>query len=442
MIERGRARRTVPAALALATLLATCPARALAEDMPAGAPPGAALRPTGPAAPGEEGEPVGKVATLPRQAGPHWFWVSDSMLHRTSLFDADRGAMLGTITAGTPGSGFIVLPNTPSDRHAIYIPETYFSRGVRGERTDVVTAYDPTTLQPSGEIPIPAKRAEYFPGVHSSTLTDDGRFLVVFDVAPAQSVTVVDTALSRMVTEIPTPACSLVYPDGPRRFFMLCANGEALVLTLAEDGTLASEKRTERFFDAEQDPMTEKGARRGDEWFFSSFDGLLHSIDASGDTPRFGPTWSLLSDAERKEGWRIGGSQHTAIHAPTGRLYTLMHRGRGKDTHKEPGTEIWVYDLERRERVQRIPVRNPITAFVRSQAGLGNGALVRGLWWTLDRILPNPGANGLLVTQDADPALMVLSLIPPAVSVHDARTGAFLRDVSEPGLALGLLAPP
>ncbi|MFM7143684.1 MAG: amine dehydrogenase large subunit [Alphaproteobacteria bacterium] len=395
-----------------------------------------------PWAPGDEGELVGRVAWLPRTPGPHWFWVSDSLLHRASLFDADRAEMLGTITAGTPGSGFIVLPNTPADRRAIYVPETYFSRGVRGERTDVVTAYDPETLEPKQEFPIPAKRAEYFPGIHSSTLTDDGRFLVVFDVAPAQSVTVVDTTTGQVTADQTTPACSLVYPSGPRRFFMLCADGEALVLTLDESGAIATEKRSGTFFDPEGDPMSEKGARVGNEWLFSSFDGIVHSIDASGDQPRFGETWSLLTDAERKEGWRPGGSQHTAAHAGLGRLYVVMHRGRGKDTHKEAGTEVWVYDLATRKRLQRIPVKNPLVAFVRSQAKLGDGAFARGAWWALEKLLPNPGANGLMVTQDPDPVLLVLSLIPPAISVHDAKTGAFLRDVSEPGLALGLLAPP
>ena len=431
MISRRRARlprRVAALALLGALLSAARPASTRAADPPV--------------APGDEGEPVGKVARLPKTPGPHWFWVSDSLLHRASLFDADRAAMLGTITAGTPGSGFIVLPSTPADRRAIYVPETYFSRGVRGERTDVVTAYDPETLEPKQEFPIPPKRAEYFPGIHSSTLTDDGRFLVVFDVAPAQSITVVDTTSGKVTADLTTPACSLVYPSGPRRFFMLCADGEALIVTLDEAGSVASEKRSGLFFDPEHDPMSEKGARVGNQWLFSSFDGVMHSIDASGDAPRFGETWSLLSDAERKEGWRPGGSQHTAAHAGTNRLYVVMHRGRGKDTHKEAGTEIWVYDLATRSRVQRIPVKNPLVAFMRSQAGLGDGMLARGLWWTLEKVLPNPGANGLLVTQDPEPVLLVLSLIPPAISVHDARTGAFLRDVSEPGLALGLMAPP
>ena len=39
--------------------------------------------------------------------------------------------------------------------------------------------------------------------------------------------------------------------------------------------------------------------------------------------------------------------QHLAVHQKSGRLYSLMHQG-GPDTHKEPGTELWIYDLARR----------------------------------------------------------------------------------------------
>src|SRR5262249_56696603 len=52
-----------------------------------------------------EPETVGKVATLPEQPGPHWFWLSDIILHRTALFDGGKGELLGQITSGTSGVG-------------------------------------------------------------------------------------------------------------------------------------------------------------------------------------------------------------------------------------------------------------------------------------------------------------------------------------------------
>ena len=87
--------------------------------------------------------------------------------------------------------------------------------------------------------------------------------------------------------------------------------------------------------------------RLGDSWLFVSFEGLVHPVDVSGPAPRFGERWSLLDSADRKDGWRIGGQQHLALHGPTGRLYSLVHQG-GPDTHKQAGTELWVYDLATR----------------------------------------------------------------------------------------------
>ena len=55
---------------------------------------------------------------------------------------------------------------------------------MRGVRTDVVTVYDAHTLRPVQEIGIPPKRAEYFPGDAANALSDDGRFLAVFNLTP------------------------------------------------------------------------------------------------------------------------------------------------------------------------------------------------------------------------------------------------------------------
>ncbi|MEW6268006.1 MAG: amine dehydrogenase large subunit [Thermodesulfobacteriota bacterium] len=387
-------------------------------------------------------EPVGKVLTLPAKPAPHWFWLSDVLLHRTALYDGDSGKLLGTITAGSVGVGFVVWPLFSLDHREIYIPESYFSRGVRGDRTDVVTVYDATTLMPAAEIPIPPKRAEYFPGVAPNAISDDGRFVGVFNVTPAQSLTIVDVRERRFTTEIQTPGCSLVYPAGPRRFFMLCADGAALVVTLDETGQQQSAERTRPFFDAEKDPLFEAAGRHDDGWLFASFEGNVHPLDVSGEEPRFGETWSLFSDAERGAGWRIGGAQPVALHAKTGRLYLLVHEG-AKDSHKQAGSAIWVYDVATRNRVAEIPVNNPLSSFVRGQMRAGRERLRdRMLVRLLDAVLPNTGAEAILVTQDAQPVLVVMSMMPPAVTVYDAQSGDILREVSEPGLAGSVLVAP
>jgi methylamine dehydrogenase heavy chain len=387
------------------------------------------------AEPSSEPEPIGVARSLPAQAGPHWFWLTDLILHRTALFDADSGDMLGSISAGTAGVGFIVSPLFSPDRKEIYVAESYYSRGVRGDRTDVVTVYDGRTLQPLHEIPIPAKRAEYFPGNAPNALSDDGRFLAVFNLTPMTSLSIVDVRERRFVGEVQTPGCSLVYTAGPRRFFMLCANGGALVVTVDDAGREQSVVRTPPFFDPNNDPVTEKAVRRGNEWLFVSFEGQIHPVDVSGPEVRFGDKWSLVDDADRAAEWRVGGGQHLAVHAGSGRLYALMHQG-AKDTHKNPGTEVWVYDLAAHKRVQRIATMNPLLSFVGQQLGLAAQGRTTGLTaWLLGKMLPHPGVERIAVTQDDRPVLVAGSALPPTVTVHDAMTGAVVREISEPGIA-------
>jgi len=55
-------------------------------------------------------ETVGRVLSLPERPGPHWFWLSDVILHRTALFDGDTGELLGAISSGTAGVGFVIAP--------------------------------------------------------------------------------------------------------------------------------------------------------------------------------------------------------------------------------------------------------------------------------------------------------------------------------------------
>jgi methylamine dehydrogenase heavy chain len=379
-------------------------------------------------------EPLGQVATLPAQPGPHWVWVSDILLKRSALVDADGARFLGMLPGGTG----ILAPLRSRDGREIYQAETYYARGTRGARTDVVSIADAITLQPKGEVGIPAKRSEHTSWVAGSALSDDGRFLAVFNLNPATSLSIVDVAERRFVGEIETPGCGLVYAAGPRRFMSLCADGTALVVMLDETGAETSKQRTERWFDPKADPITEKAARRGDQWFFVSFEGIIHPIDVSGEALRFAEPWPLLSDADRNESWRVGGMQLLALHEATGRLYALMHQG-GVDTHKDPGTEVFVYDVDKRERVQRIELRNQTASFVLDQLGMPPGGAID---WLLQRALPNEGAERIAVTQDDAPVLLAATAFPATLAVYDARSGEYLRDISEVGIAANYVAAP
>ncbi|HYB98405.1 MAG TPA: amine dehydrogenase large subunit [Candidatus Limnocylindrales bacterium] len=388
------------------------------------------------------GEEVGMVRQLPATPAPHWFWISDILLHRTALFDGDSGQLLGTISSGTAGIGFVIFPLFGHRRGEIYLAETYWSRGVRGDRTDVVTVYDARTLLPKAEIPIPPKRGEYFPGNASNALSDDERFMAVLNITPATSVSIVDLEQRKHTVEIDTPGCSLLFSAGPRRFFLLCADGGAMVIHLDEQGGEAGIERTERVFDAQKDPLTEKAVRRGNEWIFVSYDGVIHTVNVGGGKLQFGNPWPLLGDADREESWRIGGLQHLAVHGASGRLFALMHQG-PRDTHKDPGTEVWVYDMATQRRTARLELPSPLVTFVAEQSKLGHESTIdRFTRWLLGAALPNPGIERILVTQDEDPVLIVSSGYPPTISVLDADTGELRREISEPGIGFSLLFAP
>jgi methylamine dehydrogenase heavy chain len=292
--------------------------------------------------------------TLKTPYAKHWVWVNDFVFPHMAdgqayLIDADSGRYLGTLSTGY--SFARIVPT--ADGKLIYSPETYFSRGTRGTRTDVVTVYDGATLAPVAEIAIPAKRASNMPAMGNAVLTDDERFLLVFNFNPASSVSVVDTTTRQFIGEVETPGCALIYPTGPRSFFTLCGDGGALVTQLDDKGGVASQTRTQPLFDVDHDPVTEKGVRLGDTWYFVTFAGRIVPFHATRSTVTPGEPWWLTTAAERQQGWRPGGLQQLAVHAGRNRLYSIMHQGTA-DTHKDPGKAIWAFDVGSHRRVQTI----------------------------------------------------------------------------------------
>jgi methylamine dehydrogenase heavy chain len=338
------------------------------------------------------------VETLPARPSPHWVWVNDIAFFnmpdgRATLVDGDTGDVLGMLSTGYGFNGVVI----PKQGGVIYSPESYYSRGTRGVRTDVVTLYDPRRLAPLGEIPIPAKRAAIMSMSGAAALTDDDRFLLIYDFTPAQSVTVVDVRSRKLIGEIGTPGCGLVYPTGPRSFFSICADGALLEVTLDDAGHAASVRRTPKLFDSQKDPLAEEGVRQGNTWWFTSFHGIVYPLEATQRGVRVGRRWPLFTAAERAQRWRTGGLQYLAVYRPTGMLYVIVHRG-DLATHKDPGKAVWVYDLAQRRRLRQIALRQP--------------------------------AGSILVSQDASPLLFTCFLGSNALQVYDALTGRYLRTVA------------
>ena len=338
---------------------------------------------------------------LPAEPGVHWVWVNDVVFHHMAdgkafLLDGDSGRMLGMLSTGFGFNG-VVLGKSGAE---ILSPETYFSRGTRGTRTDVITYYAPRTLSPVAEVTIPPKRASSIPMLANARLTDDFKFLLLYNYTPAQSVSVVDVAARKFIGEIETPGCALVYPTGKRTFFSLCGDGAALQVQLDDNGRAASKSRTAKLFDPVTDPVTEKGVRDGNDWLFATFAGKAVRLASDASGLQATNWWSLLDEADRKASWRPGGMQHLALHAATRRLYSLMHVG-GADSHKDPGTEVWVYDVAGKKRTQRIVLKEMATS--------------------------------IAVTRDAKPLLFAIFIGAQKVDVYDALSGEFLRSIGEIG---------
>jgi methylamine dehydrogenase heavy chain len=278
---------------------------------------------------------------------------------RAEIYNADTGQFLGQIALGI-GANSVEIDKR---NKLFHVAETYMSRHTRGERTDVVTSYDFRTLSAKGEVSIPNKHSSGQPIRSYTGLTDDARFMMVNNISPAQSISVVDLRESEFVGEIATPGCGLVYPTGKRAFLQLCGDGMMQLISLDNDGAEKSRARSERFFSVNDDPVTEKAVRTDLGWVFSTFKGNLYRVSVADETVT---VKSLFNLDKGGEGWRLGGIQPVAYHAASDLLLALMHQG-GEDTHKDPGTEVWMFNLASQRLIHRMKLDNMATAIAVSQ---------------------------------------------------------------------------
>ena len=351
----------------------------------------------------------GKVASLPETPHPHWVWIADFAASsmpdgRAYLYDGDTARLLGALNTGY---SFNAL-NIPGHYREIYSAETYYARTTRGKRTDVVSIYDPFKLSFVAEIEIPAKRASTIPRLADSALTDDDRFMAVFNLTPAASLSIVDLEQRRFAGEIITPGCTMAYAAGERRFFALCSDGSLLLIDITDEGTQGSAQKSEPFFNALEDPILETGVRHGDTWYFMSVLGKVHPVDISAAGPVFADTWWYLDEEQREANWRIGGMQPVTLHNAGQRLYILLHQG-DFFSYEAPGTEIWVYDLATHERTSRIKTNHPSSA--------------------------------IAVSQDDSPLLYTITEDLSSLDIYNATSGKYLRSANELGIVPSLIQP-
>jgi methylamine dehydrogenase heavy chain len=325
--------------------------------------------------------------------GDHWF-LTIGFNGGGNLFDADTGEMQGKVNV----SGFTSAVSLDRERGMIYVPATYYSRGNYGERTDLLVFNDLENLAPVAEVAVPNKLAVVF---HRAVINPIGdRFIGLYNMTPAMSVSVVDVERRQFVGEISTAGCGFVYPLSGRRFMQICGDGTVQVITLDRNGEESERSRSQAFFDIDEDPVFDLAVAKPDGWILVSFEGRVFEVTVDDDIEVAEP-WSLLTEADADEGWRVGGDQPFAYNAETGILLALMHQG-GPDTHEDPGTELWAFDLNTQRRGYRLTLEAPSSA--------------------------------VEVSQDADPLIYIYGGFPGSVHVHDAGTGRRLRTIPETGM--------
>ncbi|NKJ44110.1 amine dehydrogenase large subunit [Novosphingobium sp. SG720] len=342
-------------------------------------------------------ETLPSVAKLPAQWPASWVLIHDFRF--MSIVDG-RIAVVDTADPVRPLKGLVRAAQFANmlvspDRGEIYTAETFYTRLSRGERTDAITIWDMATLEPKGEIVLPGgKRQQSVTYPHLFQFTNGGKWALIANFTPAQSVTVVDLAARKILNEIDLPGCAQIYPTGERGFTSLCADGSAFSVTLDEKGAAASSKTVLKVQDIDRQPLFGTPAIVGKTAWFVSFYGMIQGFDLSGTVIRPLPgSFSVGSAEGGQPEWRPGGWE--VIHADAaGRLYVLMSPYGKEGSHKDGGTEVWVVDPVKKARVQRIALKGQSVA--------------------------------IAVTREEQPHV-VAARADGVVDVYDAGTGAFVR---------------
>lgn len=340
--------------------------------------------------------------TLPeKRPEQRWVWAHDwrnGLYSRARLLDVDTGEILGHVDTGWEG----IKLDIPSTGDFIYQAPMYMSRGFRGERTDVVEFINKRTLNVEKEVVIPGKAVRGWPDPNHTALSDDGRFLYVHFFAPASSVGVVDLKTGSYLGELETTGCAHVMAAGNSRFFSLCGDGSVLSVSIDEQGKELSRKRYSGFFDVENDPLHGNGMRSGNIWYFTSWNGVIHPLDVSGDEYLPLQRWSVGAKIGSRD-WVPGPIEQPLWLHEGRKLFISMHpkdptvKGGGTDYHRAPGVEVWVYDLVTRKREQRIKLAADAPAFA------------------------------IATSPEEKPLLYVTSIYHPDLHVYDTRTGKLLK---------------
>jgi len=348
---------------------------------------------------------VGDAGTLGKP-DDHWFAVIGSDI--AYLVDGDAGKVRGTMTLSMFSPA--VEPDIDSGR--IYSYGSYYTRTYYGERTDLVMVYDLNSTIPVKEIEIPPKSA----GIGHAGMIGliEERYIGVWNITPAMSVSLVDTETDSFLSEISTPGCAGVYPV-ENGFFMACADGRIQYIELNAAGTEIDRRRSEAFFTVDEDPVFDYAVPSDEGWLFMSLEGRVFDVALKEGAIEVSEPWFInppdvegATDLngvpiEADDGWRIGGTQPFAYNAARGILVTIMHEGGGQETFEDSGTQLWAFSMETGRRAYVVEMEEGVKA------------------------------KSVEMTGDAQPLLLVATDKDDELLVHDALSSRQLRTIPELG---------
>jgi methylamine dehydrogenase heavy chain len=329
------------------------------------------------------------VETMP-EPGANWFISKTG--NGGYIYDATTGYMQGLLSLSRQSPAVTVW----RPRREFYAAESYVSRGVYGDRTDMVVVYDFDNLSPVAEVIIPNHMARLQVRNHLA-LMNNGRHLVVHNMNPGHSVSIVDVEDRVFVYEISTPGCAVNLPVADSDFLQVCGDGTLQLIQLDLSGFEVNRERSEIFFNVQDDAVFDRTTRSADGWFLITHAGTIYEVSTSGSNIAIDDGWSIVPETETD--WRPGGDEFITAHQQTGLLYVAMHQGE-VDTHHEPGNEIWVIDSNTQRRLYRIKLETP--------------------------------ASSLMVTQEDEPKLIVAD-DDGGTHVYNALTFAHERSIRTPG---------
>jgi methylamine dehydrogenase heavy chain len=224
--------------------------------------------------------------------------------------------------------------------------------------------------------------------------TNDEKWALVANFTPTQSVSVVDLDARKVLGEIDLPGCSQIYPTGIRGFSSFCADGSLFSVALDETGKASQSATIKTVQDIDHQALFSTPAWVGRTAWFVGQRGLIQGFDFSGPLAKVIPGAFSVGNADgAAPEWRPGGWQVINSDA-AGHLYVLMNPAGREGSHKDGGTEVWVFDTAKRARTARIHLRAQSIA--------------------------------VAVTREDVPHL-VLARADGVIDVYDATTGAFVR---------------